>query len=65
MKIYKSLKIVTQKAENFSKSNYLTLLPWYGKTTDPKMFFKASVGVKRCQISFETMFELVLVKMGP
>ena len=45
MKNYKFLKIVVQKAEKFLRSNYLTLLPCYGKTTDPRMFFKVSIGV--------------------
>ena len=45
MKNYDFLKIVAQKAENFLQLNYLTLLPCYGKTTDPRMFFKASIGV--------------------
>ena len=44
MNNYKFLKIVLQKAQNFLQSNYLTLLPCYSKTTDPRMFFKASIG---------------------
>ena len=62
MKNYKFLKIVVQKAENFSQSNYLTLLPCYGKTTHPRMFFKAFIGVYRYQVLFETMFGLILEK---
>ena len=45
MKNYKFLKIVVQKADNFSRANYLILLPCYSTTIDPRMVFKAYIGV--------------------
>ena len=44
-------------------SNYVTLASPYGKTTVLMKLLKVSIGVKRYQVSLETVFELICVEI--